>query len=88
MQKQNITNENFLYFLALILALGVRLLNLGAFPLTDLEAGWALQALDLSHGALSLPGPHAAYINLTGLLFSVLAAAKLWPGWCLPIWGG
>jgi hypothetical protein len=83
MHKQNITNQDFLYFLALALALGVRLLNLGAFPLTDLEAGWALQALDLSRGALDLPGPHAAYINLTGVLFSIfgssVALARLVP---------
>jgi hypothetical protein len=76
MQKQNITNQDFLYFLAGILALGVRLLNIGAFSLNDFEAGWALQALDLSRGVLELPGPHAAYINLTGLLFSIFGSSE------------
>lgn len=83
MQNKKVTNEDLLYFLAFILALGVRLLNLGALPLTDFEAGWAIQAFDLSRGSLEISGPHPGFINLTGLLFSVFgssdAMARLLP---------
>jgi len=75
--------EDILYALALILALGVRLLNLGGAPLSDIEAGSALQALDLTRGILSVPGPQPGYLALTSLTFSLFgsseALARLWP---------
>jgi len=77
MQKINFTNEKLLYMLAFALALGVRFLNLGAFPLADFEASWALQALDLTQGIPLVPGPHPAYINLTGILFSIFGSSDL-----------
>jgi hypothetical protein len=79
--------EHTLYALIFLLALGVRLARLGAFPLSNFEAGWALTALDLSVGrgreAQVAIGPNPGYWLGTGLLFSLLgdteAVARLWP---------
>ena len=79
--------EHLLLLLAFGLALFLRIFRLGATPLNDLEAGWALQALQLARG--SLPGgsigfgPQPGYVSLTGLLFYVLSdsngLARFWP---------
>ncbi len=61
--------ETIFYLLALFLAIAVRLIRLGAWPLTDLEASWALQALGLAQGTRPLLGSQPAYVLLTGLLF-------------------
>jgi len=50
MKTKTFTFELFLYLLAFVLALVLRLAQLGAAPLGDVEAGWALQALDLVRG--------------------------------------
>ena len=42
--------ESTFYGLAFLLAIGLRLYQLGAAPLSEAEAGWALQALGLAHG--------------------------------------
>lgn len=60
-----------LYWLAFLLALGLRLYQLGAAPLTDVEAGWALQALGLAHGSAGTLGAQPAYILITSQLFSI-----------------
>jgi len=79
MRTKKITTESTLYAFAFILALGLRLINLGKVPLSDLEAGWALQAWDLSQDASSQP----AYFALTRGIFFFLgssnALARLWP---------
>jgi len=88
--------ENCLFILALLLGIGIRLYNLGAAPLSDAEADWALQALQVAQPAASGEpatfGPQPAYIFLTGLTFSIFGSnnflARLWPalaGWSL-IW--
>ncbi len=61
--------ETLYYLLALSLALAVRLIRLGVWPLTDMEAGWALQALGLAQGTRPLLGSQPAYVLLTGILF-------------------
>ena len=48
MQLRRVNIETLLYLIALILALVLRLYNLGAAPLSESEAEWALQALQLS----------------------------------------
>lgn len=68
--------EGWLYWLAFLVALGFRLIQLGAKPLTDSEAQFALQALHLARGDAPLLGPQPAYILLTGLLFLVTEAAN------------
>jgi hypothetical protein len=72
-----------LYWLAFMLALGLRLFQLGAASLTDGEANWALQALSLARGQPVILGAQPAYLLLTSLLFSVFKdtnfLARLFP---------
>jgi hypothetical protein len=93
----SLSREALLYSLALSLALLVRLLNLGAAPLSDYEATWALQALHIAQpGGIAVAlGPQMAYVALTGPLFFLFGSsnflARLWPAIagtllvCLPI---
>jgi hypothetical protein len=68
--------EHSLYALAFILALGVRLFRLGALPLSDEEARWALQALSIARGEPFAMGPQPLYVVLTGLLFALFSAGN------------
>ncbi len=83
MTNRRITLEHALYTLAFALALTLRYLHLGALPLSDFEANWALQALHLAQGAKPVIGPHPAYVLLTSILFFVFGAsdflARFWP---------
>jgi hypothetical protein len=83
MKEKRITTEEILYIIAFIVALGVRLLRLGMAPLSDFEASWALQALDVARGAPSAIGPNPGYIFLNGVLFFIIegsdALARLLP---------
>ena len=102
MKANKTTTEHYLYGLAFLLALGMRLYQLGAASLTDVEAGWALQALGLVHGESVTLGAQPAYILLTSQLFSILRdtnfLARLFPAlagsliiwlpWCLQRWMG
>lgn len=79
--------ETVLYAGAFLLGLLVRLYNLGGAPLSDFEAAWALQALQISQPSnypeLAAIGPNPGYVLLTAALFSLLGssdfAARLWP---------
>lgn len=64
----------WLYALAFGLALTVRLLRLDAWPLTDEEARWAMQAFELMKGLRPEIGPQPGYILLTALAFFVFQA--------------
>jgi hypothetical protein len=76
-------HENVFYLFAFILALALRLTLLGALPLSDAEARWALQALHLTQGTKPLIGSQTAYVTLTGLLFFLFGSsnflARFWP---------
>jgi len=61
--------EGWLYAFAFLLALALRLTQLGAMPLTDAEAAPALQALHISQGAKPPLSPHPFYILSTSILF-------------------
>ena len=82
-----ITLEASLYGAALLLALVLRLYNLGSAPLTDSEAGWAMQGLQLARPALQPAawsfGSQPAYVILTGISFALFGAsdflARFWP---------
>ena len=69
MDSPRLKREFWLYGLAFGLALALRLIRLGAFPLTDTEAAPALQALQVVLGARPVIGPHSAYVLLTGIFF-------------------
>ena len=72
MNSSPFKNEGWLYWLAFLIALGFRLIQLGASPLTDSEATLALQALHLAQGKAPLLGPQPGYILFTSILFSVI----------------
>lgn len=68
--------EGWLYGLAFLIALGFRLIQLGASPLTDTEARLALQALHLAQGQRPLLDPQPAYLLFTSLLFFLTQATN------------
>ena len=78
-----IRTEQILYLLAFLMALGIRLLNLGDAPLSDFEAGWALQSLALAGGESVVLGAQPGYIFSTLMLFELFGTAnflaRLWP---------
>ncbi len=72
MNKMN--NEKFLYLTAIFFALVFRLFDLGAIPLTEFEANWAMQAFQVAENHASTIGPQPAYIFLTGFLFNIFSS--------------
>jgi hypothetical protein len=92
MRLNRITNEQALFFLILLLGLGIRILRIGEVPLSDFEAVHALQALQVSNGGDGGFSPGPAYPLLTGATFFFFADnnlfARIWPliaGCCLII---
>ncbi len=76
MNSSSIKNEGWLYWLAFLIALGFRIILLGASPLTDSEASLALQALHIAQGKAPLLGPQPGYILLTSVLFAVIESTN------------
>ncbi|HEX7976941.1 MAG TPA: phospholipid carrier-dependent glycosyltransferase, partial [Anaerolineales bacterium] len=92
MTLRKLTFEHLLFFIALILAWSVRLINLGAAPLSDAESNWALQALQASgrgsnavtvagQTAPAVPeapawGPQPGYVVMTGAAFKLFGASN------------
>jgi len=62
-------HQTALYIIAFLLALAVRLIRLGTWTLTDLEAQWALQALGVVQGTHPALGSQPAYVLLTSIFF-------------------
>lgn len=81
--RMRVKAEHLVYAAAFLAALALRLVGAAQFPLTDREAVLALQALALSRGQSPLLDPHALYLALTALLFSVFTpaawTARFWP---------
>jgi hypothetical protein len=69
MQFRPVKHESVLYVIAFILAAALRFIQLGALPLSDTEAEWALQAFHVAQGARPLLGSQPVYILPTSLLF-------------------
>ncbi len=69
MTHRHFKYEGWLYALAFLLALALRLAHLGAMPLTDAEAAPALQALRIAQGSSPALAPHPFYILSTAILF-------------------
>ena len=72
MNSSSFKNEGWLYGLAFLIALGFRLIQLGAAPLTDSEATLALQALQIAQGKAPLLSPQPGYILFTSILFAII----------------
>jgi hypothetical protein len=83
MDNNHHRNEIILYCLAFLLALAIRLYQLGVGPLSDVEAQWALQALSIAHGEPVILGPQPAHLLLTSQLFFIFKntnfMARLFP---------
>ena len=77
MNSAGIKNEGWLYWLAFLLALSLRFIQLGASPLTDSEATLALQALGIARGGSPLLAPHPAYILFTSVSFAIAESTNL-----------
>ena len=69
MTHRHFKYAGWLYALAFLLALAVRLVQLGAMPLTDAEATPALQALRIAQGSSTVLAPHPFYILSTAIVF-------------------
>ena len=76
MNFSRLKHEGWLYGLAFLIALGFRIIDLGASPLTDSEATLALQALHIAQGNAPLLGPQPGYILFTSLLFSIIKSTN------------
>ena len=69
--------ETLLFSLTFFLALFMRFFQLGALPLGDNEAEWALQALGVAQGMRPLLGTQSAYVSLTAVLFFLFEPTNL-----------
>lgn len=69
MRFQPIKHESALYLIAFLLAAALRFVQLGALPLSDAEAEWALGALRVVGGARPILGSQPIYILPTSALF-------------------
>jgi len=76
MNSSRLKYEGWLYWLAFLIALGLRLVQLGATPLTDSESQIALQAFQIAHGNNTLLDLQPAYILFTSFLFLVTEATN------------
>ncbi len=76
MNSSRLKNEGWLFWLAFLIALGFRIIQLGASPLTDSEATLALQALHIAQGKAPLLGPQPGYILLTSILFAIIESTN------------
>ena len=76
MNFSRLKNEGWLYWLAFLIALGFRIIELGATPLNDSEATLALQSLHVAHGLKPLLGPQPAYVLFTSVLFAVIESTN------------
>jgi hypothetical protein len=71
MNYRHFKHEGWLYALAFLFAIILRFAQLGAMPLTDVEAAPALQAFQIAQGLKPALSPHPFYILFTSILFFV-----------------
>lgn len=76
MNSSRLKNEGWLFWLAFLIALGFRTIQLGASPLNDSEATLALQALHIAQGKAPLLGPQPGYILFTSILFAIIESTN------------
>jgi 4-amino-4-deoxy-L-arabinose transferase-like glycosyltransferase len=84
MEKQNSQTTHMIILLgAFVIGLALRMIRLGALPLTHMEAEFALQALGVAQRGEVLFGGHIAYVGLTGIHFFLFSPnnflARFWP---------
>lgn len=87
MRFRPVKHESILYVIAFILAAALRFYQLGALPLSDSEARWALQALNVAQGTRPLLGPQPIYILPTSLLFFLFGSSDVLARFILALTG-
>lgn len=70
--------RRWLYPIIFLLALSIRLMGVNDVPLTEWDAGLAIQALDISKGAGTSPGTHPLYTLITAGLFLLFEPSNFW----------
>ena len=76
MRFRSVKYESVLYVIAFILAAALRFIQLGALPLSDTEAQWALQAFKVAQGTRPLLGSQPIYLLPTSLLFFLFGTSN------------
>lgn len=76
MNSSRLKYEGWLYGLAFLIALGFRIIQLGASPLSDSEAAVALQSLQIAQGTDPLLGPQPFHVLFTSILFGVIESTN------------
>jgi hypothetical protein len=83
MNKKSLSTELVLYIFIFIVALVARFLKLGVAPLSEFEASWAVQSLDIARSNIVSIDPNPAYIFSTGVMFFLInssnAIARVFP---------
>jgi hypothetical protein len=76
MNSSRLKYEGWLYALAFLIALGFRIIQLGASPLSDSEAALALQSLQIAQGADPLLNAQPLHILFTSILLGVIESTN------------
>ncbi len=76
MDSSRIKNEGLLYWLAFLIAVAFRFIQLGAAPLTDSEARLALQAFHIAQSQTQVLAPQPVYILFTSLFFAIIKSTN------------
>lgn len=76
--RKNQPTPTLLVFIALVVALVLRFINLGLPALTDMEAGIALQAHSVATGSMPVFSENIGYVGLTSLTFFLFDASNFW----------
>ena len=87
MTSTRLKYEGWLYWLAFLIAIGIRFVQLGASPLSDSEATLALQSLQIARGASPLLVPQPGYTLFTSILFGIIKSTNFMAR-CIPALAG
>ena len=83
MKSGKLSTEHFFYGLVIVLAVGLRFIGLGSTPLSDQEAGAALQAVSAFQPGHVVSGGQPGYVLLTAASFFLFGSseflARFWP---------
>jgi hypothetical protein len=81
--NQQLARGSTLIWFAFFVALLLRFIHLGTLSLTDSEAKWALQAMEIARGDKPLLGGQSGYLVLTAINFFIFGSsnfmARFWP---------
>ena len=76
-ESSKISNASLLFFVAILLAIGLRFANLGQMPLSEIEAGHALAALNFGEVSNAQSNTGSLYVFLTAISFQLFGSSDL-----------